>query len=397
MLGGSLSDTATKERLGRVAIVGGCGRVGLPLGLMLADRGHDVNLVDHNRTLVDSVNVGRMPFYEPNTRLLLDTLIKDDQILASTDYELLANAEIVVVAIGTPIHGEMPETDIVVDTVKSMLPYLVNCRLLILRSTLYPGTTARVRDYVDASRIQVAHCPERLSEGHALEELSSLPQIVGADTPEAVRESAAFFSTIAPAIEVLSSLEAEFAKLMLNSWRYVQFACANEFYEMARAAGISYEHIRRTASRGYPRAADLPRAGFVGGACLPKDTMALTHFAKANFSLGNAAIATNEGLPSRLARHLADTYPLKDMAVGILGMSFKPESEDTRHSLSYRLRDALTELAQTVYCTDPYVDDPTLEPLEVVLRRSDLVVIATPHLAYADIRVEVPVISLTPS
>jgi UDP-N-acetyl-D-mannosaminuronic acid dehydrogenase len=335
-----------------------------------------------------------MPFYEPDAQTLLEALLQDKKVLASTDYEVLADTEVVVVAIGTPIDGEIPETNIVVDAVKSMLPYLVNCRLLILRSTLYPGTTTQVRDYVDGAGIHVAHCPERLSEGHALEELRSLPQIVGADTPEAAREGAALFSEITPTIEILSSLEAEFSKLMLNSWRYVQFACANEFYEIARGAGLNYDRIRRAASQGYPRAAGLPRAGFVGGACLPKDTVALTHFAKDHFTLGDASIVANEGLPSRLARHLADVYPLEDMTVGILGMSFKPESEDVRHSLSYRLKDMLVESAGSVLCTDPYVDDPMLVPLDVVLRNSDLLVVATPHLAYDDISTDVPIVDM---
>lgn len=133
----------------------------------------------------------------------------------------------------------------------------------------------------------------------------------------------------------------------------------------------------------------------MGGACLPKDAIALAHFAKDRLSLANAAIAANEGLPARLARHLSEEYPLKDMVVGILGMAFKPESEDIRHSLSYRLKDALAESARAVLCSDPYVVDPMLEPLEAVLEASDLLVIATPHLIYADLTAKVPIIDVT--
>src|SRR5207244_7606341 len=155
--------------------------------------------------------------------------------------------------------------------------------------------------------------------------------------------------------------EAELAKHFTNTWRYIKFATANQLYMIANDFGLDYERIRSAIAHDYPRAADLPRAGFAAGPCLFKDTMQLAAFNNNNFMLGHASMMVNEGLPLYVVARIEERFDLRSSAVGILGMAFKGESDDIRSSLSYKLRRILRFKADRVICTDPYVSvDPTL-------------------------------------
>jgi UDP-N-acetyl-D-mannosaminuronic acid dehydrogenase len=165
---------------------------------------------------------------------------------------------------------------------------------------------------------------------------------------------------------------------------------------MANDFGLDYERIRAGVTFDYPLAGDLPRAGFAAGPCLLKDTMQLAAFNNNNnFVLGHAAMMVNEGLPLYMVSRLERNYPLENMTVGILGMSFKAESDDIRSSLSYKLKRLLRFKAKDVLCHDPYVSvDPGLFALESVTDRSDLLILSTPHKIYRDLQVDVPVIDV---
>ena len=179
-------------------------------------------------------------------------------------------------------------------------------------------------------------------------------------------------------------MEAEFAKLFCNAYRYMQFAIANQFYMLADAAGLSYARIRQGLMEDYPRMRDLPGAGFAAGPCLYKDTLQLVAFSENQMGLGLSAIQVNEGMPAYIVSRLKEKYPLKRMTVGLLGMSFKAESDDARSSLSYKLKKLLALHAKKVLTTDPFVTgDPSLLPLREVVRRSDILVLCTPHSIYA--------------
>ena len=132
--------------------------------------------------------------------------------------------------------------------------------------------------------------------------------------------------------------EAELAKLFTNTWRYIKFAAANQFYVMANDHGLDFERIRKALAHDYPRAADMPGAGFAAGPCLFKDTMQLAAFTDNSFVLGHSAMLVNEGLPLYLVSRLEKRHDLANSAVGILGMAFKGESDDIRSSLSYKLK-----------------------------------------------------------
>jgi UDP-N-acetyl-D-mannosaminuronic acid dehydrogenase len=243
--------------------------------------------------------------------------------------------------------------------------------------------------------IDVVFCPERIAEGKAMEELHSLPQIVAARTDSAYERGAALFGHLTGRIVRVEPEEAELAKLFTNSYRYIKFAAANQLYMMANDFGVDYERIRMAVIEDYPRAADLPGAGFAAGPCLLKDTMQLAAFNNNNFALGQASMQINEGLPLYLVSKIGARYDLDSMTVGILGMAFKGGSDDNRSSLSYKLKRVLNVRAAAVLTTDPFVSvDDSLTPLEVVLERADLIVIGAPHQAYADIAIRQPIVDI---
>jgi len=264
-------------------------------------------------------------------------------------------------------------------------------QLLILRSTLFPGTT----DWIDAHikrqgrDLKVAFCPERIVQGNGIEELRRMPQIVSALSPEAEQEAQALFNIIAPELVSLTPMEAEFAKLFNNAYRYLEFAITNQFYLISKSAGLDYSRILKGMKHNYPRAKSIPTPGFAAGPCLVKDTMQLLAFARNEFALGNAAIMVNEGLPLHIIADLRHKFDLPNMTVGLLGMAFKAESDDSRASLSYKLKHALVGHARAVLTTDPLVTtDPDLLPLDEVIAGSDLLIVCTPHRCYKDADLE---------
>ena len=380
-----------------VVIIGGCGHVGLPLGLALADRGLGVILYDINADAVATVNSGRLPFAERGAAEVLER-VAGRGLRATTDAASIAGAEHVVVVIGTPVDEHLnPDPQTVPKAILAVSDHLMDGQVLILRSTIYPGVTAMVEHLIEGlgKQIDVAFCPERIAEGQAMTELHQLPQIVAARSDAALARAEKLFRHLTARIVPLQPEEAELAKLFTNVWRYAKFAVANQLFMIANDFDMDYERIRSALAEDYPRAADLPRAGFAAGPCLFKDTMQLAAFNNNNFMLGHASMMVNEGLPLYVVHRMQQRYDLSSMTVGILGMAFKADSDDARSSLSYKLKRILRFKAAEVLTTDPYVvTDRDLRPLDEVLEQSDVLVVGAPHRAYADLEPSVPVVDI---
>jgi UDP-N-acetyl-D-mannosaminuronic acid dehydrogenase len=370
-----------------VVVIGGGGHVGLPLAIALASRGSKVVVYDVSEKAVATINSGRVPFSEPGAEPVLTKAIADGMFTASTDASVVATARNVIVVIGTPVDEHLnPDPNAIPAALASCSEY----------STVYPGVTALVERMVKdlGVDVPVAFCPERIAEHKAMEELFSLPQIVSSRSETGRERAATLFGTLTEQIVHLEPEEAELAKLFTNTWRYIKFAAANQFYMMANDRGLDFEKIRKGLTQDYPRAKDMPGPGFAAGPCLFKDTMQLAAFSDNKFSLGHSAMLVNEGLPLYLVSQLEKRFDLSELTVGILGMSFKAGSDDIRSSLSYKLRRVLKFKAKAVIGTDPYVSeetDDTLLPLEDVLKKADILIIATPHDEYRDLATDKPV------
>jgi UDP-N-acetyl-D-mannosaminuronic acid dehydrogenase len=371
-----------------ITVVGGAGHVGIPLVLAFAEAGMTVNVNDLNEETLATLRSGKLPFIEHGAAPLLAKALADNRLIFTSSPEEIGRRGPVVITIGTPVDEFLnPVQKAVQDCIDALLPFVDDGQLLVLRSTVYPGTTAWLASYLErlGRKLKVAFCPERVVQGHGIKELREMPQIVSGITKEAEDEAVALFSKIAPELVVIKPLEAEFAKLFSNAYRYIEFAATNQFYMIAKAAGADYHAIVQAMKHNYPRLKTLPRPGFSAGPCLFKDTMQLAAYARNQFGLGHAAMQVNEGLVLQLVDDLRRAYDISSMTVGLLGMAFKAEIDDTRASLSYKLKRTLQMSAGNVLTTDPFVTtDPALLPFDEVVERSDILILCTPHSAYAD-------------
>lgn len=368
-----------------LCIVGGAGHVGLPLALVFAHAGLRVRIVDVNEAALATVARGEMPFEEDGAEPLLREALREGRLSLTSETKEIAGAPVVIVTIGTPVDQFLsPDPRVVKRWVDEALPWLRDDTLVVLRSTVYPGTTDWLGKYLAAAgkRTKLAFCPERIAQRYAVRELRELPQLVSGTTPGAEERAAALFGRIAPEVIRLSPLEAEFAKLFTNAYRYISFAIVNQFYMLATENGADFAKILHACRHDYPRTAGMPGPGLTAGPCLLKDTMQLAAFSSNRFSLGHDAMLVNEGLPAFLVGMVKRETDLSDKAVGILGMAFKADCDDARDSLSYRLRKLLLLEARQVLCSDPYVRDPRLVSAEQVLGEADVVFIGSPHRVY---------------
>lgn len=370
-----------------LCVVGGCGHVGLPLALTFASEGLRVSIYDIDERAVRRVSAGEMPFLEAGAEDILRSVV-GKTLTVSTDRSVVSRAKYVVVIIGTPVDEHLnPTFHKMRRFFRDLIPSLRDGQCVILRSTVYPGTTEKIAGLLRESGrdISVAFCPERVAQGKALDELRSLPQIIAAFDEDSYHLAEALFRRIASSTLRLTPLEAELTKIFANVWRYIQFATANQFFMIATEYGTDFYTIYDALTRDYPRMAGLPKSGFAAGPCLFKDTMQLAAANHNTFSLGHAAMLINEGLPNFVIGQLKTVHPLAEMRVGILGMTFKANCDDTRESLSYKLRNLLECECREVLCTDVYVRDQSFVTVEELLERSDLILLGTPHQEYASI------------
>jgi UDP-N-acetyl-D-mannosaminuronic acid dehydrogenase len=370
-----------------IAVIGGAGHVGLPLSLMFSKHGFHVTLVDSDAAKIEMLKKGEFPFMEEGGSELLKE-VKDGNILFCTEHKLISECDVVVLTVGTPVDGHLnPDLAPVFEVVDQIKPYLRNGQILVLRSTLFPGMSEKIYDSLQAENIDVgvSFCPERIAQGKALIELNQIPQIISASDKNTLETVKSIFSTMTSSVVELNMKEAELAKLFSNSWRYIKFAVANQFYMIATEKEMDFYKIRHAMMFDYERAADFPMAGFAAGPCLFKDTMQLASFNRQNFALGHASMLINETLPDFLVEKSKINHKLDGENVGILGMAFKANNDDSRESLAYKLKKLLQYEGANVLCTDPYIEDDAFTSIENVLSSCNLIFVGCPHSVYRDI------------
>ncbi len=369
-----------------VCIVGGCGHVGLPLGLAFASKNKKVALYDINTAAINMVKKGTMPFRENGAEPILKKVLKSKHLNVTNDADVISKSKVVIMVIGTPVDDHLnPKINEIIIAVKQIEEQLQDDQLLVMRSTLYPGVTDKVNEHLrrNGKKTMVAFCPERIAEGHALEELKELPQIISGCTPEAAEEAAKLFKNLTNKVITVQPIEAELAKLFTNTWRYINFAISNQFYMIASSHGIDFYDIYKPMVEDYPRLKSFAKAGLAAGPCLFKDAMQLSSFSNNNFFLGHAAMLINEGLPDFIVDSMKKKYYLTHQKVGLLGMAFKGDNDDPRESLSYKLKKRLQIEAAEVLCHDPFVKDPNLVSMEKIRKEADIIVLAAPHSQYS--------------
>lgn len=367
-----------------VCIIGGGGHIGLPLGLALAKENKKVIAYDINQKTVDTINQAKMPFLEDGAQEVLNATL-NTSFWATTNKEVVKKSKFIIVVIGTPVDEHLnPQFILFKKFFEDLLPYLDDSQHIILRSTVYPGSTERIKDLLvnNNKKTKISFCPERILQGKAMEELYSLPQIISSCSKESAQEAKELFSLLTDSVLEVSFLEAELSKLFLNAWRYTQFAVANQFYQIAEQNGVDFYNIYDAITHNYPRAKGFTKAGLSAGPCLFKDTMQLAAFGDNNFFLGHSSMLVNEGMPNFIVKQLKQEHNLKIKTVGILGMAFKPNNDDKRESLSYKLKKILEMESYRVLCSDVYIQDDRFVSAQQLIDQSDIVILATPHKEY---------------
>ena len=356
-----------------VVVVGGCGHVGLPLAIALADRGAAVLVYDINEAAVDRVNAGRLPFDEPGAASrAAPRCWPTGRLRATTDpRRASATAEHVVVVVGTPVDEHLnPDPQRGPAGASSAAP--TTCATASSSSCAAPSTRASPRWSSGCSAgtgvdVDVAFCPERIAEGKAMTELFELPQIVVRPHADAAASGPpTLFGQLTEQIVAAGAGggragQAVHQHLALHQVRRRQPV----LHDRQRLRRSTSSAIRagddRTTTRGPPT---CPAPGFAAGPCLFKDTMQLAAFNNNNFALGHASMMVNEGLPLYLVARLEQQLRPGEMTVGILGMAFK--GEQRRHPLepvATSSSGSCGSRPREVLCTDPYVTvDPDLVP-----------------------------------
>jgi UDP-N-acetyl-D-mannosaminuronic acid dehydrogenase len=366
----------------------GLGRVGLPLALCFADRGLRVLGIDHDEAKLASLRAGRMPFEEPGTQELLDRARASGRLELADRAADAARADDIIITLGTPSFSHV-ESDLsqIREALDDLLPLLRPGHALILRSTIAPGTTDFVAGYLQKRRgltagedVFVAHAPERIAAGRFLEEITSLPCIVGGVGEGSTEHTARLFEIFGAPIERTSPVQAELAKIWTNILRYATFALPNLLMMDCEKYGANVFEVIELINHHYPRGG-IAMPGMTAGTCLRKDFVFSEERSAAPGML-LAVSRVNEGVPLFLVEGITRRIgPLTSRKIAVLGLTFKRDTDDERDSLSPKLIRLLErELADVAVC-DPLASTPT-QPLEQAVADAAVVIVATNHSAF---------------
>ena len=370
-----------------IVIVGGAGHIGLPLGMLFANKRKKVILYDKDKNNVKKINNLQMPFMEEGGSKLLKK--NKNRIFATTDKRSLRDAKIIIVCIGTPVKNSKPNLVFFFKMFREVKKYLNPNGLLVIRSSTYPGTCLKVQKFLGKKFKNISYCPERVVQGKSISELPKLPQIVSGISKKSINQSKALFKLICRKIIVTSILEAELIKLFSNAWRYINFSISNQFYTVCEKFGVNFKDLRKNMIEGYDRNKSIPKAGFAAGPCLYKDTAQLNAFLQNSFTLGIAATKINQGFPKFIYTKMKKKFKkkLKNKRIGILGVAFKPNIDDVRDSLSIDLYKFLIKKGLKTYISDEYVKMNEIIDRNKLIKKSDIIILGVPHSFYKKIKI----------
>lgn len=379
-----------QEQQQRMSIIG-IGRVGLPLALVFAEKNFFVYGVDVDKNKVLLVNSGKMPFIEEGADALLEKW-RGKNFIATTDLQFATqNSETIILTLGTPVDEHLnPIFTQIEAVIRSIVPNLRPDQLIVLRSTVSPGTTEYIKRYIEANTkwkvgedIFLAFCPERIAEGKSIEEIPEIPQIIGTLDKKSAEKAEELFLKLTQKIVHSDARSAELAKLYCNMYRYINFAIANEFMMIAQQHERDIYEILTLVNKEYKRGG-LRSPGFSAGPCLYKDGFFLVN--KTPFAeLITTAWKINESVPAYLIEEIKKQISLVNKKIVILGLAFKKNIDDNRNSLAYRAKKICLAEGAKVALHDPYLEPCDLSNL---LKGADVVIIAMDHDAYKELTLE---------
>ncbi len=392
-----------KEEKNQTVVVVGLGYVGLPLAIRARQKGYRVIGYDPDRTKTEAIRAGRSPFEE---KFVSDNL-PENPIEVSEDEKVLAEGDIVLICVPTPVDKtQTPVYDYVITAAESSAKNLKKGALVVLESTVNPGVSEEiVRPIFEKAGHKVgedvflAHCPERINPGDPKWNVTNIARVVGAFTPEGTRRATEFYRSIVDAeIRPMKSIrEAEAVKVVENSFRDINIAFVNELAQSFDKLGIDIvDVIRGAATKPFAFMPHYPSCG-VGGHCIPVDPYYLIEYAKkAGFDhrfMRNAR-AVNNSMPLYTVNRLQDALneakmPLNGTRVGVLGLSYKPNVDDTRESPAFVIIRELKARRAKVLTFDPHIPDKSdTADLKELFSQVDALLLVTAHDEFKNIRAE---------
>ena len=372
-----------------ISIIGGAGRVGFPLGLIFSSKGFKVSLIDNDLEKINKINVSKVPFLEKNSQKLLDSMIRKKRISATNQLIEVLKSKYIIVCIGTPINKQLnPSLRSFISFFYRLRKFLKKNQIVIIRSSIYPGICDKIYKIIGNKCKNLSYCPERIVQGKSIVELPKLPQLVSGKSKKAIAESGRLFRKVCKKIIYTEVIEAELIKLFSNAYRYIHFSISNQFYMICQNQDINFFKIRDIMRDGYLRNANIPASGFTAGPCLLKDTMQLSSFYNHKFLLGHSALSINEGIPKFIINKLNTKYNLKKKTVGVLGLAFKSETDDIRDSLAIKLLKLLkSKKIKTLQSDEYYKHKDNIDKRDLI-KKSDIIILSTPHQAYKKLKIK---------
>ena len=370
-----------------ISVIGGAGHIGLPLCYLLSKHGFKVIGIDKDKQKIKMINNKQVPFIEKGLKNLIN---KNLNVRFSSKLEEIKNSKYIIITLGTPIDEYLnPSYTNFFKVINEIITHLNDKQVLILRSTLAPGTSRKILDKIRKRNLKtgVAFCPERISQGNAINEIYDLPQIISYSDNKTKIACKKIFSKFNKELIECSFEEAEVTKLFCNSWRYIKFAVANEFFKITKLHNLNFEKIRNTMMYKYERAKDFPKSGFAAGPCLLKDTMQLSSYSREHFTFGTSAMLVNESLPEFIIDDAKKKFKIKGKKILILGMAFKSNNDDARDSLAFRLKKKLTEESPYIYCHDPYIEPYKNNKVNDLIKKCSIIFIGCPHSQYKNLKI----------
>ena len=360
----------------------GLGYVGLTLAVAMARAGFCVHGLEVQKKVITSLNKGKAHFWEKNLDINLNQAIKNGGFTFSEGLNELIDASVYIVTVGTPLdHNNRARLDMIRNSVQQIANHMNDGALVILRSTVKIGTARNIITPIlekTGKNFEIAVCPERTLEGQALDELNSLPQIIGADSQSTLFRAGKIFNFLTPTILRVSSLEtAEVIKLVDNTYRDVMFGFANEVARLCDAVGISAHEVIKSGKLGYERT-NVASPGPVGGPCLEKDPHILAESARSygiDLDITPASRRVNERQPLEVVNFIKKTARLKkdfplQPKISLLGIAFKgkPETNDLRGTVAKPILDLINkEFPNSILQGfDPVVENKDIEEFGLI-------------------------------
>jgi len=372
----------------KISIIGGAGHVGFPLGLIFSSKGYKVSLVDKNEENIRKINKGAPPFLEDGSKFLLKKMLKYKRIKATNKIHDVKNSKYIIICIGTPIDKNLdPKLKNFLNFFKSLKNHINKSQIIIIRSSIYPGICDKVYDIIKDKNKNLSYCPERIVQGKSIKELPEISQLISGKNKKSIVQSSFLFRKICNKIIKVKIIEAELVKLFSNAYRYIHFSISNQFFMICKDLGLDFFRIRQIMKDGYKRNAHIPMSGFTSGPCLLKDTMQLSSFYNHKFSLGHVAMLVNEGIPQFIINNLKRDFNLKNKTVGLLGLTFKADSDDTRDSLAIKLLALLKKRKIKTLYSDEYCKMKGMSKRSDLVKKSDIIIISTPHKIYKRLKI----------